>query len=139
MYETLIPIALGATTAIAGVLWLNAKAQLRTMTQARDGLSQDLAGQRGRNNNLAKINTNLETQNLELTNENGDLKTQVQDWKRKLTKTEGLLSAAQMELDALKPKPKAAKKVAAKVASAVRTDPAPTKAPARKRPAKTKA
>lgn len=132
MYETLIPIAFGSTTAITGILWLNAKTQLLTMTQARNGLASENLGLRF---DLEACARQCDNRRDEIVTKRAEIKTLTS----KLTKAEARAVAAEIERDALISVGNAIAKVKAPKAPAakVRSDAAPK--PAAKRAFRAKA
>lgn len=130
MYETLIPIAFGSTTAITGILWLNAKTQLLTMTQARNGLASENLGLRF---DLEACARQCDNRRDEIVTKRAEIKTLTS----KLTKAEARAVAAEIERDALKSKLLAKVKAPKAPAAKVRSDAAPK--PAAKRAFRAKA
>lgn len=130
MYETLIPIAFGSTTAITGILWLNAKTQLLTMTQARNGLASENLGLRF---DLETCARQCDNRRDEIVTKRAEIKTLTS----KLTKAEARAVAAEIERDALKSKLLAKVKAPKAPAAKVRSDAAPK--PAAKRAFRAKA
>lgn len=130
MYETLIPIAFGSTTAITGILWLNAKTQLLTMTQARNGLASENLGLRF---DLEACARQCDNRRDEIVTKRAEIKTLTS----KLTKAEARAVAAEIERDALKSKLLVNVKAPKAPAAKVRSDAAPK--PAAKRAFRAKA